>query len=113
MSQVILVGSYRGLSDYTFEVEVTGRPLSLSEVEQMGLVDDPALNLHSFSDYTQEWFEIGPGDRITIRAGEIGEVETLTFLIPATPLVGLPQRLEHTLMVGLRDYLLANCPKAA
>ena len=38
--------------------------------QQLGLVDDDAIRRHKQSSYSQEWFEINPGDRIAIRVGE-------------------------------------------
>jgi hypothetical protein len=54
MSQIILVGSYCGLSDYTFEVTVSGRRLNMSELKQLGLVDDDAIRRHKQSNHSCE-----------------------------------------------------------
>lgn len=111
MSQVILVGSYCGLSTYTFEVQVTGRALSMSEVKQLGLVDDNALRRHKASSYSQEWYEIKHGDRVRVRVSEDDDekVEEMEFEIPETPLPVLPQRLDDTFTIDLLTCLKEHC----
>jgi len=113
MSQVILVGSYFGLSSYTYEVEVTGRMLELDEVRRLGLVDDDALRRHKASDYSHEWYEIKPRDRITITVGEMGEEETLVFEVPETPLPELPQELDDTISMSLVECLKKHCAEVS
>ncbi len=108
MNQIILVDSYCGLSDYTFEVTVSGRRLNMSEVKQLGLVDDDAIRRHKQSSYSQEWFEINPGDRIAIRVGE-DEIEELEFEIPTTPLTIIPQKLDDTFKIDLLSWLKEYC----
>lgn len=108
MSQIILVGSYCGLSIYTFEVTVSGRPLDMSEVKQCGLVNDDAIRRHRQSSYSQEWFEVNVGDRISVRVGE-DEIEEMEFEIPPTPLTVIPQKLDDTFRVDLLSWLKEYC----
>jgi hypothetical protein len=109
MGQVILVGSYVGFSGYQFHVEVTGRPLSLDEVKQLGFVNDDELRRHEESSYTKEWFEIKPGDIITVSEMDDNKDQTLIFEVPEVPLPELPQRLDDvwhkpSLVECLRKY---------
>lgn len=113
MSQIIFVGSYCGSSSYVYQVVVTGRRLELDEVKNLGLVDDDALRRHKKSDYTHEWYEIKPGDRITTTEGERGEEETMVFEIPTTPLPRLPQRLDDVWSIGLIECLEEHCTKVS
>lgn len=110
MSQIILVGSYCGCSDYTFEITVNGRHLSMSEVRQRGLVDDDAIRRHKQSSYSQEWYEINPGNRITVRVGE-AKIEEMVFEIPLTPFTVVPQKLDDTFKIDLLSWLKENCTR--
>ena len=108
MSQIILVGSYCGLSDYTFEVTVGGRRLNMREVRHYGLVDDDAIRRHNQSSYSQEWFEVNASDRITVRVGE-DEIEEMEFEIPETPLTVIPQKLDDIFKINLLSWLKEYC----
>ncbi len=110
MSQIILVGSYCGPSDYTFEVKVSGRPLNMSEVRQCGLVDDDAIRRHKQSSYSQEWFEVSAGDRISVRVGG-DEIQEMEFEIPAPPLAVIPQRLDDGFTIDLLSWLKEYCTR--
>lgn len=110
MNQIILVGSYCGSSGYTLEVKVSGRPLDMSEVRQRGLVDDDAICRHRDSSYSQEWFEVSPGDRIIIRVGE-DEIEEMEFEIPSTSLAVIPQKLDDTFKINLLSWLKEYCTR--
>lgn len=110
MSQIILVGSYCGCSDYTFLVTVSGRRLDMSEVRQLGLVNDDAIRRHRLSSYSKEWFEVNAGDRITIQVGE-DEVEEMEFEIPLTPLIVVPQKLDDRFKIDLLSWLKENCTR--
>jgi hypothetical protein len=108
MSQIILVGSYCGLSSYTHDVSVTGRLLEIDEVRKLGLVDDAAMRRHKRSDYSQEWYEINPGDQVTVIVGELGEEEEMVFEIPETPLLNPPQKLDD-MFDDIVEYLKKYC----
>ena len=111
MGQVILVGSYCGLSSYIFDVKVEGRLLTMSEVRRLGLVDENAIRRHSSSDYSYEWYEISPGDQITITAGELGDEEEMILEVPTEPLPQPPQRLDDVIPNGLIKYLRNYCKR--
>lgn len=66
MKQIILLNSYAGPSDFTFNAECSGRRLSREEVFEKGLVTEDQIRRHSESDYTKEWYEVAPGDTIVI-----------------------------------------------
>lgn len=95
MGQIILVRSYVGMSTYTYEVEVSGRRLGLEEVKKLGLVTDQDLRHHERSDYVHDWYEINPGDTISIEIDDGSEdIGIEVYEIPADPLPELPQRLD-------------------
>lgn len=110
MSYIILIGSYCGLSGYTFEVTVSSRRLPMSEVRHLGLVDDDALLRHKQSSYSQEWFEVSAGDRITVWVGE-DDIEEMEFEIPTTPLTVIPQKLDDTFKIDLLSWLKEHCTR--
>lgn len=114
MGQVILVGSYCGLSNYTFEVNVSGRALEHDEVKRLGLFPDKqTVGRHEASNYSQEWFEVNPGDRIKIRSGEDFEITETVYEVPETPLPNPPQKLDDTFTINLVEYLKEHCKQVS
>lgn len=115
MPQVILLESYNGLSSFTYEVSCTGRLLSADEVRQRDLLTDDEVRRHARSDYLPSWYEVSPGDTITIERQEWGDDESeddgfFTFIVPEN-LPSPPQRLDNHDRTGPRSlqYLKEHC----
>ena len=110
MSQIILVSSYIGGSDYVFSVSVTaGKFLEITKATELGLVDDAAIRRHALSSYSYEWYEISPKNRITVKTGEAGKEREMIFEIPDEPLPKLPQKLDDALSIDLLECLIKYC----
>lgn len=113
MPQYILLQSYLGLSDYVYIAKCSGRRLDLPEVKQLELTDDQALRRHERSSYTQEWFEIHPGDWIEVEiiGEDYGEKNLhVRFTIPEKGLENPPQKLDTEYSHNrLHEYLLTQC----
>lgn len=66
MKQIIFLNSYVGLSSFTFDVTCSGRRLAREEVFVKGLVTKDQIRRNAASNYTQEWYEVAPGDSIIV-----------------------------------------------
>lgn len=66
ISQIILLGGYYGNSIFAFDVECSGRLLTREEMLQKSLTNNNQLIRHKRSNYLQEWYEVNPGDTITV-----------------------------------------------
>jgi hypothetical protein len=107
--QIILVGSYIGLSDYVYDVTCTGRRLSITEAAGKGLFNQKAFKGNKI-DYAFEWYEVNAGDRIQIHiADDDDSPHTVTFIVPDTGLPNPPLRWENTHFNELDVYLAKHC----
>src|SRR5690349_5596622 len=94
MKQHILIQSYCGLSDFSFDVACTGRKLNLEEALRLNLTNQGELQRHEQSDYSADWYEINPGDQIEVhRLDDDGE-KNVSFSIPPDGLSDPPVSLD-------------------
>lgn len=107
---IILLETYVGLSDFSFEPTCTGRRLGRVELEKLGFVSEEVLRANKHSSYVPEWYEIKEGDQIRIRRVDDEGALDETFVVPSE-LPDPPQRLDDFLRTGMRvyDYLVRHC----
>lgn len=113
MNQYILIETYAGLSDFTFDMYCSGRKLELSEVKSRGFVDDVQLKSNERSSYVNEWYEVKPGDFIFVKHRN-DDFERLTvFRIPESGLVnpGTTLDLREAHQTGWFGYHIEDCLK--
>ena len=111
-SSVILFESYAGSSSgFIFRVSCNGRRLSLEEVKKLGFVSDETLKRHKQSDWGFDWYEVHPGDQITVMSFDenTGDDLDTVFVVPASGLEKPPQDLDATNHLGLYEYLEERC----
>lgn len=58
---------------FAFDVECSGRLLTREEALQKGLTNNNQLRRYKRSSYSQEWYEVNPGDTITVDYDDFGE----------------------------------------
>jgi len=114
MSQYILLNSYFGCSDYTFNVECSGRYLDKNEVLSQKLVTSDQLRRHKESDYTKEWYEVNPSDTITVEHFYDDEPQINRKRIFRVPQSGMPSpntNLDNLNATGadLENHLIEQC----
>lgn len=114
MSQVILLSTYNGGSDYVCEVTCTGVELDWATVVARGLSDERAWERYQASSWIHNWFEVNPGDQITVLTynGDYPDrSHHRRFTIPPTGLIDPPQSLDdHRNGQWLEAYLESQCP---
>lgn len=110
MQQFILLQSYIGPSDFTYEVICTGRILGLDEVYELGFTDRETMKRHARSSYTAAWYEIKANDRIEVEINDEERNEHIVFYIPETGLLSPPVNLDDQ-RAGPRihEYLKEHC----
>lgn len=97
MGQVLMTSTYVGMSDFRFEAKVdlfNGRQLGAEEVRRRGLLTDDIVRRHERSDYVHEWYEIEPGDVISLVATQdhLPDEEEVEWSLGVTkPLIDPPQ----------------------
>jgi len=106
MKQFILLQTYVGPSDFTYEVTCSGRILGLDQVLALGLTTQEELRLHAASSYTAEWYEISPGDKIEVFFVDDERHERNVFLVPRDGLSDPPVKLgDERTGKNLHEYL--------
>ena len=104
MPQYILLQSYTGLSTFTYEATSTGRKLALVTSDQ--------LDRHGESDYVSEWYEVSPGDTITIELVDYTHKEVMEFTVPPGGLPDPPTSLDDLERTAPRTHkYLKRCCK--
>ena len=109
-AMIILLQTYCGLSDFTFEPSCTGRKLEEQELREKGFLSDKILRLNADSSYVTDWYEVKEGDQIRIqRRDDDGQIDE-TFIVPIN-LPDPPQRLDDHQRTGMHvyDYLVSHC----
>lgn len=117
MKQIILLNSYVGLSDFTFDVICFGRRLDFEEALAKGLATKDQVRRHAASDYTREWYEVAPGDTIVIEHYYDDEPKVnrkRTFRVPQSGMSSPNTSLDNFDATGmeLEDHLLEQCELA-
>jgi hypothetical protein len=111
MKQIILLNTYVGLSDFTFEVTSTGRELNQEEVLAKGLFTKDMQRRHKESSYVYQWYEVSPGDTFTI-VHISDDVSRQTVLrVPASSMRNPNTSVDdlNTTGIWLEDHLLTQC----
>ncbi len=114
MKQIILLNSYVGLSGFTFDVMCSGRRLDREEVLVKGLVTKDQIRRNVASNYTQEWYEVVPGDSIIVEHFYNDEPRVnrkRIFRIPQSGMQSPNTSLDNFEATGieLEEHLLEQC----
>jgi hypothetical protein len=110
MKQSILLQSYIGPSDFTYEVTCTGRILGLDEAHERGFTDRETMRRHARSSYTAAWYEISAHDEIVVEIRDDDRDERMVFSVPEVGLPNPPVSLDDE-RAGPRihEYLKEHC----
>jgi len=110
MKQFILLQSYVGSSDFTYEVTCTGRILGLDEAQELVLTNRDQLVRHARSSYVAAWYEITTNDQIEVVLQDDERNEHMVFIVPEDGLPNPPVSLDDE-RVGPRihEYLKEHC----
>lgn len=114
MSQVILLSSYAGLSDYQDDVTCTGPVLDWETVVKLELSDNSTWERHRRSSWCYDWYEVSPDDQITLLVYDGDHPENnchLQFTVPEAGLIDPPQSLDDSRsgQFFIRQYLESQC----
>ncbi|OHB20980.1 MAG: hypothetical protein A2666_00505 [Parcubacteria group bacterium RIFCSPHIGHO2_01_FULL_47_10b] len=110
MKQFILLQSYIGSSDFTYEVTCTGRILGLDEAHERGFTNRETMKRHARSSYTAAWYEIKAHDQIEVELRNDEGDEHAVFIVPEAGLPNPPVSLDDE-RTGPRihEYLKEHC----
>lgn len=108
--QYILLQTYMGPSDFTYAVAMVGRKLTIDEAIELGLTNRNELDRNKRSAYIAEWYEIKPGDEITIEYQDDETKKSWAFTVLETGLPEPPVSLDDE-RAGprLHEYLKKHC----
>lgn len=110
MSQCILVQSYIGILDFTFEVECSGRELVGSESAEFRSQNNGKSWEKRRADYRISWHEISPGDWIDVYMVDGAHWTNNRYTIPEGGLPDPPTSLEDDRYAGkFERYLKKYC----
>lgn len=110
--QYILLQSYIGSSNFTYEVTCTGRILGLGEALALRLTNQDELRRHARSSYTAAWYEISAHDRIDIRIEDDNGNQDIIFFVPEGGLPNPPVNLfDERAEPHVHEYLKKHCSR--
>lgn len=111
MNQIILINTYVGLSDFTFEVGSSGRQLTHEEVTEKGLFTTEMQRRHRNSSYAYQWYEVNPGDIFTITHLSDDVRQQTVLRVPATGMDGPNSNVDNFSATGinLKYHLACQC----
>jgi hypothetical protein len=105
--QILLIQSYVGLSNLTYDVSCSGRRLSAREVVCRCFADQASLDLHKEDDWVSEWYEVKAGDSVELNVSncDIDDAPNgvLAFVVPSAGLANPPRSLNDE-RLGQRQY---------
>lgn len=109
--QIILVSTYVGCSDFVFEVECSGKCLSRLEVLERGLLTQDQKRRHKDSAYVYAWYQVFPGDTISIKHCSDDFSHQVTFRVPENGMENPNSNIDNLFATDsyLEDHLALQC----
>jgi hypothetical protein len=95
-----------------FNCICSGKKLTFDEAIQLELATEPEIRHYHRPNYTQDWFEIKPGDRLKVISVNSWQTNIYNFIIPKTPLRNLPTTItefDNSNLESYIHYLTKNC----
>lgn len=111
MNQIILLNTYIGLSDFTFEVNCSGRQLTDDEVTAKSLFTPQMQRRHKIFSYAYQWYEVNPGDTFTITHISDDVRQQTVLRVPATGMDAPNSNVDNFRATGinLKYHLACQC----